>query len=47
MEGGTDYDNFDVDSPIALIVGGEGHGVGRLVAEQCDYRVPADAWSCR
>ncbi|HWE61541.1 MAG TPA: 23S rRNA (guanosine(2251)-2'-O)-methyltransferase RlmB [Chloroflexota bacterium] len=39
MEGGTDYDNLDVDSPIALIVGSEGRGVGRLVAEQCDYLV--------
>jgi 23S rRNA (guanosine2251-2'-O)-methyltransferase len=39
MEGGTDYDNFDVDSPIALIVGAEGRGLGRLVAEQCDYLV--------
>ena len=39
MDGGTDYDNFDVDSPIALIVGAEGRGLGRLVTEQCDYLV--------
>jgi len=39
MDGGTDYDNFDVDSPIALLVGAEGRGLGRLVTEQCDYLV--------
>jgi 23S rRNA (guanosine2251-2'-O)-methyltransferase len=39
MEGGTDYDNFDVDSPVALVVGGEGHGLNRMVAEECDYLV--------
>ncbi|MDB5059435.1 MAG: rRNA methylase [Chloroflexi bacterium] len=39
MEGGTDYDNFDVDSPVALIVGGEGHGLNRMVSEECDYLV--------
>ena len=39
MEGGTDYDNFDVDGPLALVVGGEGKGISRLVAEQCDYLV--------
>ncbi len=39
MEGGTDYDNFDVDSPIALVIGGEGNGVSRMVAEECDYLV--------
>ena len=39
MDGGTEYDNFDVDSPIALIVGAEGRGLGRLVTEQCDYLV--------
>jgi|GEM_PF-57872 len=39
MDGGTDYDNFDVDSPVALIVGGEGSGVSRMVREECDYLV--------
>jgi len=39
MEGGTDYDNFDVDSPVALVVGGEGHGLNRMVAEETDYLV--------
>ncbi len=39
MDGGTDYDNFDVDSPIALIVGGEGRGLSRMISEECDYLV--------
>ncbi len=39
MEGGTDYDNFDVDSALALIVGGEGRGLSRMISEECDYLV--------
>jgi 23S rRNA (guanosine2251-2'-O)-methyltransferase len=39
MEGGTDYDNFEVESPIALVIGGEGKGLGRLIGEECDYLV--------
>jgi 23S rRNA (guanosine2251-2'-O)-methyltransferase len=39
MEGGTDYDNFDVESPIALVIGGEGKGLSRLIGEECDYLV--------
>lgn len=39
MEGGTDYDNFDVESPIALVIGGEGKGLSRLIGEECDYTV--------
>jgi 23S rRNA (guanosine2251-2'-O)-methyltransferase len=39
MEGGTDYDNFDVENPIALVIGGEGKGLSRLVTEECDYLV--------
>src|SRR6185437_2694258 len=39
MEGGTDYDNFDVENPIALVIGGEGKGLSRLITEECDYLV--------
>jgi 23S rRNA (guanosine2251-2'-O)-methyltransferase len=39
MDGGTDYDNFDVNGPLALVVGGEGHGLSRMISEECDYLV--------
>ncbi|WP_233127472.1 23S rRNA (guanosine(2251)-2'-O)-methyltransferase RlmB [Anaerovibrio sp. JC8] len=39
---GTDYYEADMTGPLLLIVGSEGHGVGRLVKEQCDFvvRIP-------
>jgi len=30
---------FDMRQPVCLVVGGEGHGVHRLVRERCDVRV--------
>jgi 23S rRNA (guanosine2251-2'-O)-methyltransferase len=30
---------FDLREPVCLVVGGEGHGVHRLVRERCDARV--------
>jgi len=30
---------FDFTAPVCVVVGGEGHGVGRLVGERCDARV--------
>lgn len=33
---GTDYTKADLSGPLALVIGGEGSGVGRLVKENCD-----------
>jgi len=35
----VDYDEADLAPPIALVVGGEEHGVRRLVRERCDAAV--------
>ncbi len=36
---GTDYYEADMTGALLLIIGNEGHGVGRLVKEQCDFVV--------
>lgn len=36
MDGETYYD-ADLSGPIALVIGNEGRGVGRLVKEKCDF----------
>ena len=36
---GADYYDANMTGPLLLIVGSEGHGVGRLVKEQCDFVV--------
>ncbi len=33
---GTDYTQFDYSIPVALVIGNEGKGIGRLVGEKCD-----------
>lgn len=37
--GGTLYGQAELKGPIAVVVGGEGAGVSRLVKEKCDYIV--------
>lgn len=34
---GDDYATFDYDTPLALILGSEGRGVGRLLREKSDF----------
>ncbi|MEE0784737.1 MAG: TrmH family RNA methyltransferase, partial [Oscillospiraceae bacterium] len=29
----------DLTGPTAIVIGNEGHGISRLVAERCDYLV--------
>jgi 23S rRNA (guanosine2251-2'-O)-methyltransferase len=36
---GTHYSQAELKGPIALVVGGEGSGVSRLIREKCDYIV--------
>ena len=37
--GGDLWCDTRFDGPVALVIGSEGHGVGRLVKEQCDFTV--------
>ena len=34
---GTDYDKADLKGPVALVIGSEGFGIGRLISEKCDF----------
>ena len=36
---GTEFYKARVDDAVALVIGGEGAGVGRLIKEKCDYVV--------
>ena len=36
---GEDYTKVDMTGPIALVIGSEGFGMGRLVEEKCDFLV--------
>jgi len=36
---GDDYFNAPLDGPIAIVIGNEGFGVGRLIKDKCDFSV--------
>ncbi len=39
MNTDTYYYNQDMKGPIAIVIGGEGFGISRLVKENCDFLV--------
>lgn len=39
MDGEQDYFNRDLSGPIAIVIGSEGKGIGRLIREKCDFLV--------
>ncbi len=39
-----DYSHFDFSIPLALVLGSEGSGLGRLVKEKCDFLVRLPMW---
>ena len=38
MDGSSVYES-DLSGPVAVVVGGEGSGISRLVKEKCDFTV--------
>lgn len=39
MEGEQIFSRADLKGPLALVLGGEGRGISRLIREKCDFRV--------
>lgn len=44
MDGRVELDQADLSGPIGLVLGGEGRGISRLVAEECDQMVRLPMW---
>jgi len=44
MDGKIELDQADLSGPISLVLGGEGRGISRLVAEECDQIVRLPMW---
>jgi 23S rRNA (guanosine2251-2'-O)-methyltransferase len=43
-DGEVELDQADLSGPIGLVLGGEGRGISRLVAEECDQIVRLPMW---
>jgi 23S rRNA (guanosine2251-2'-O)-methyltransferase len=39
MDGDREYWELDMSGPTALVLGGEDHGIGRLLKEKCDFLI--------
>ncbi|MBN2557962.1 MAG: 23S rRNA (guanosine(2251)-2'-O)-methyltransferase RlmB [Clostridia bacterium] len=39
MDGETKYYEANLKGPLAVVIGGEGKGMGRLVKEKCDFNI--------
>ncbi len=37
MDGQADYRSLDLTLPVAIVIGGEGHGLSELVRKRCDW----------
>ncbi|HYH01870.1 MAG TPA: 23S rRNA (guanosine(2251)-2'-O)-methyltransferase RlmB [Bacillota bacterium] len=44
MTGKIDFQQADLKGPIGLVLGGEGKGISRLVAEHCDQMIRLPMW---
>ena len=43
-DGTLEFQKADLKGPIGLVVGGEGRGISRLVAEHCDQLIRLPMW---
>ena len=34
---GTNYTKIDYDMPVVLVIGNEGHGMSKIVRDNCDF----------
>ena len=34
---GKDYTKIDYNMPVCLVIGNEGHGMSKIVRDNCDY----------
>jgi 23S rRNA (guanosine2251-2'-O)-methyltransferase len=44
MDGKLEFQQADLKGPLGLVIGGEGNGISRLVAEHCDQSIRLPMW---